>query len=220
MAKSIKPLLLHTMDKSWRPNPLKVAILLEALQIPYSAKQWISGVTENAVEGSEFKRLNPHGRTPVLEDPNTGVLVWESGAVLEYVLRTYGQGSMLGPESAPQSQADFDQWNHHVLTTLAPAIGEMAFFKQENNSQAVEHFQAVVHASLDNFNTRLRQKGQFLMGNHFTALDMNAFPWLNILPLLDVSFALHPDVERWLKTCQNETVISEAIKTIEAGQKA
>jgi glutathione S-transferase len=219
MAKDIKPLLLHTMDLSWRPNPLKVAILLEALQIPYSAKQWISGQTDNGVEGSIFKELNPHGRTPVLEDPNTSITVWESGAVLEYVLRTYGADSAFGPGSSPQSQADFDQWNHHVLTTLAPAIGEMGFFRQQDNSQAVKHFQAAVYASVDALNTRLKEKGKFLMGEHFTVLDMNAFPWLGLMPLLGLSTASYPEVERWLRLCQAETVIESAMKKIEAGQK-
>jgi len=219
MAKEIKPLLLHTMDLSWRPNPLKVAILLEALEIPYNAKQWISGQTDNAVEGSKFKELNPHGRTPVLEDPNTGVSVWESGAVLEYVLRTYGQNSTFGAEPYPSSQADFEQWNQHVLTTLAPAMGEINFFKKNDNPKAVDHFVGIAYASLDALNTRLKQKGKFMMGNNFTALDMNAFPWVNIASLLGLSTALYPEVERWLKDCQDETVINKAMKTIEAGEK-
>jgi len=63
------------MTVSCRPNPLKVAIPLKALQIQCTTKQWISGPTDNAVEDSVFGELNPHGRTYVLEDPNTSVRV-------------------------------------------------------------------------------------------------------------------------------------------------
>lgn len=55
------------------PNPYKVCIILEALKLPYKT---------NLLEFSEVKqesyiKLNPNGRLPTLQDPNTGVTLFE-----------------------------------------------------------------------------------------------------------------------------------------------
>lgn len=216
---AIKPLRLHTMDLAWRPNPLKAAILLEALGVPYTVKQWYSGSTINAVEGPVFSQLNPHGRTPVIEDQNTDAVVWESGAVLEYILRKYDVENTFGPQPTDQARAEFDSWNHHILTTLAPAMTELNYFKQQSNTDAVQHFEDVVKRSLSALNTLVQSKSQYLAGNHFTALDMNAFPWINIATMLGLSLVAYPGLEQWLRSCQKEKSIENAMKKIEDGEK-
>ena len=63
------------------PNPYKVCIILEALKLPYKT---------NLLEFSEVKqeshiKLNPNGRLPTLQDPNTNVTLFEvSTLVLSY----------------------------------------------------------------------------------------------------------------------------------------
>jgi glutathione S-transferase len=68
---SLRPLTLHA--HSTGPNPYKVAILLEALNIAYTVKLWDFSSTSAGVKGPEFTAINPNGRVPALEDPNTGV---------------------------------------------------------------------------------------------------------------------------------------------------
>jgi glutathione S-transferase len=34
---------------------------------------------------------------PALEDPNTGVVSWESGACMNYLRRVYDKSNLLGP---------------------------------------------------------------------------------------------------------------------------
>lgn len=55
------------------PNPWKVIIILKELDIPY---------THRIVEIADVKKppltdINPNGRVPAIEDPNTGVTLWE-----------------------------------------------------------------------------------------------------------------------------------------------
>lgn len=33
--------------------------------------------------------INPNGRLPSLDDPNTGIKLFESGAIIEYLIDTY-----------------------------------------------------------------------------------------------------------------------------------
>src|SRR5690349_17860932 len=61
---SIKPLTLHAHHTG--PNPFKVAILLEALNIPYNVKLWQFGEGSNGLKGPNFLAINPNGRVPAL----------------------------------------------------------------------------------------------------------------------------------------------------------
>lgn len=49
--------------------------MLEELGIPYENKFW----EFDQLKTPEFEKLNPNGRTPALEDPNTGITLWEVG---------------------------------------------------------------------------------------------------------------------------------------------
>jgi len=72
------------------PNPWKVAIILEELSLPYETKVW---ATDDQKKSEFTTKLNPNGFTPVLEDPNTNVILWEVG----YLLWTLIPVSTLSP---------------------------------------------------------------------------------------------------------------------------
>ena len=73
------------------PNPWKVAIILNELQIPYDTELMDFG----DLKKEPFESINPNGRVPAIEDPNTGYKVWESGAIIEYLLETYDKTGSL-----------------------------------------------------------------------------------------------------------------------------
>lgn len=130
-----KPLILHAHATG--PNPIKVAIALELLKLPYEVKSWEFGDDpKKGVKGETFLKINENGRVPALEDPNTGVVSWESGAILNYIRRQYdASGTKLGPRSAdggkPSAQdiVDFEKWEYFLLTTLGPMTGQTNWYR-------------------------------------------------------------------------------------------
>ena len=215
----MKPLLLHTMDLAWRPNPLKVAILLDQLEIPYSCKQWFTGTEKNGVSGPILTKLNPFGATPVLEDPNTGIIVWESGAVLNYVIRTYGEDSKLGPGKDARSIAEFEQWNEALLTGLGPIMPERLWALLSNNTAAVQHFEVKIYAFLSIVNTRLQHR-KYVMGDTFTVVDINYFAWVTLMePIAKLDLSPYPELKAWAERCEKEPGVGKAYKSIDRGVK-
>lgn len=118
---SLKPLTLHAHATG--PNPYKVAIALEVLDLPYVVKLWDFGDdSEKGVKGAKFLAINENGRVPALEDPNTGVVAWESQACLNYLERVYDKRHVLGmpDEASEQEKVDYDKWNAFLISTLGP----------------------------------------------------------------------------------------------------
>jgi len=68
---SLKPLVLYSNGPS--PNPVKVAIVLEELGLEYEART----TPYETIKAEPFISLNPNGRLPALEDPNTGITLFE-----------------------------------------------------------------------------------------------------------------------------------------------
>ena len=56
--------------------------MLEALNVPYEHKI----LNSKEVKAPDFEQINPNGRVPALQDPNTGITIWEVRPA-EYELR-------------------------------------------------------------------------------------------------------------------------------------
>lgn len=129
MADHIKPILLHAQGSC--PNPIKVAITLEALHFPYKVKQWDSGDdAEKGVKGTKFLKISENGRAPAIEDPNTGVVAWESGACMNYIRRVYDKGNLIGPSGdLAQDLVEFEKWEYFLLSALGPMTEQAIWFR-------------------------------------------------------------------------------------------
>ncbi len=52
----------------------------------------------------EFRRLNPHGKVPVLADGE--VVIWESHTILRYLAARYGSGTLWREDAAERTHLD------------------------------------------------------------------------------------------------------------------
>jgi glutathione S-transferase len=80
---AIKPI--HLYSHAGGPNPWKVVIILEELSIPFTTEF----VDFKEIHTPKFEQYNPNGRVPIITDPNTGITLWESGAIINYLIQTY-----------------------------------------------------------------------------------------------------------------------------------
>ncbi|HEY1722648.1 MAG TPA: glutathione S-transferase [Magnetospirillaceae bacterium] len=86
----------------------RILWLLEELRIPYEVVKYQRD-PQTRLAPPELKGPHPLGKAPVIEDD--GRIVAESGAVIEYVLRKYGNGR-LAPDPALPAYIDYLQWMH------------------------------------------------------------------------------------------------------------
>jgi len=97
-------------------NVQKVVVCANELGIAYERID--AGGKFGVVNTPEYRRLNPNGLVPVIEDG--GFVLWESNAIVRYLARVHGAGT-LWPDDAREG-ADADRWMDWQATAVTPAM--------------------------------------------------------------------------------------------------
>src|SRR3954464_9601761 len=91
----------HSFQRERRGNPMltlhhlndsrsqRILWLLEELGTPYEIKRYQRNA-ETRLAPPELAKIHPLGKSPVI--PDGGTTIAESGAVVDYIIRHYGQG--------------------------------------------------------------------------------------------------------------------------------
>lgn len=99
------------------PNPPKVAMILSLLSLPYDPIPL--PITE--VKNPKYTtHINPNGRIPAIQDPNTCVTLWESGAIVEYLIETYDKERKLSFEPGSRESFEAKQWLFFQVSGQGP----------------------------------------------------------------------------------------------------
>ncbi|EFC55197.1 glutathione S-transferase family protein [Enterobacter cancerogenus] len=95
----------------------RVIWALEELSLPYEIVHYQREKTMLAPES--LKKVHPLGKSPVLEDD--GLILAESGAILEYLQETYDADSRLKPQDAAD-KVQYRFWLHYAEGSLMPLL--------------------------------------------------------------------------------------------------
>lgn len=106
----------------YAPNTRAVRIvwLCEELGLSYELEPFTLG--DPRMRAPEYLQVHPMGRVPVLEDGE--IRIFESGAIVEYVLAKYGDGRLVPDQSTP-AFADYLQWLHYAEGMLMPPVNTL-----------------------------------------------------------------------------------------------
>ncbi|KAL5589259.1 hypothetical protein FOVSG1_011126 [Fusarium oxysporum f. sp. vasinfectum] len=211
MSSQLKPLVLWGGVDG--PNPPKVAIVLEELQIPWEAKY----LPLSEVKKPEYVAINPNGRLPALEDPNTGITVWESGAILEYLVMEYDKEQQL---SFPLATAEFyhcQQWLMFQVSGQGPYYGQVYFFKHyhsEKVESVIDRFAKEVRRVSAVLDTHLANH-EYLVGEKFTYADVAWIPWQVVAGSLvgeELDLAKEfPNLQAWLDRLTSRPAVKKVL---------
>jgi glutathione S-transferase len=87
----------------------RILWLLEELGLPYEIRHYKR--METRLAPPELKAIHPLGKSPVITDG--GRTVFESGAIIDYVIRRHG-GGRLQPDPATPAYDDYQMWMHYA----------------------------------------------------------------------------------------------------------
>lgn len=90
---------------------------LEELGLPYEIVHYQR--EKNMLAPEALKKVHPLGKSPVIED--NGLILAESGAILEYLQETYDAESRLKPLD-PAHKVQYRFWLHYAEGSLMPLL--------------------------------------------------------------------------------------------------
>lgn len=95
-------------------------MLLRHLNIAFD----ITLIEVNKLKSWPYTNVNPNGRVPSIEDPNTNITLWESGAIIQYLVEKYDTSRSISftPGSAAAHHAN--QWLFFQVSGQGPYMGQ------------------------------------------------------------------------------------------------
>jgi len=150
---------------------MRVIWLCEELEQPYEVIP--IDFSKEYRDTPEWRKLNPVGKVPAMTDGDFSM--FESGAMLQYILERYGQGR-LQPVPGSKESALYLQWCWFAEATFARPLGDIAqhtIIKPENERIPAVVTDATVRAvtCLEALENVLKSQ-PYLLANTFTAADI------------------------------------------------
>ncbi len=176
------------------PNGRKVSILLEELGIDYSVHSIDIGKDEQ--HAPEFLKVSPNNKIPAIVDHDTGVSLFESGAIMVHLAES--SGKFLPTDTAPR--AEVMQWLMWQMGGFGPMLGQAHFFlrfKKRLSQPAEDRFAAETQRLYGVLDRHLA--GRDWMGSDYSIADMATFPWVARHEWHTVDLTEFPDVLRWYR---------------------
>lgn len=97
-------------------NVQKVLWCCGEIDLPYDRID--AGMAFGRNTEADYLAMNPNGRVPTLNDGD--FTLWESNAIMRYLVLQYGQASTLYPTD-PKLRGGVERWLDWTLSTLQPA---------------------------------------------------------------------------------------------------
>lgn len=155
------------------PNPHKVAIALEELQLPY--RSVVVDIHQGEQFQPEFLRVNPNAKVPVIHDDETDITVYESNAILLYLAEKAGRYMPTGGA---------ERWEAIQLLFLqAACVGPMwgqrahfSLFAPEKLSYAIGRYEKESQR-LNQVLEALLKDREYFLASGYSIVDMAIFGW-------------------------------------------
>ncbi|XP_017026529.1 glutathione S-transferase D6-like isoform X2 [Drosophila kikkawai] len=145
--------------------------------------------------------LNSINRTvPTLVD--NGFVVWETRAIVVYLVEKYGKpDSSLYPKD-PQIRAVINQRMYFDMGTLYDAFDKYYFYILRNGKEETEENLEKLNAAFKLLNTFL--EGQdYVAGSQMSVADFVIFATVLVIRVVDFDLKEFPNVDRWFTNVQN-----------------
>ena len=98
---------LHHLNDS---RSQRILWLLEELGTPYEIR-FYQRDARTRLSPPELEAIHPLGKSPVITDGDLKIA--ESGAIVDYIIRTYGNGKMMPKAGTPQYE-NYNEWLHYA----------------------------------------------------------------------------------------------------------
>jgi GST-like protein len=174
------------------PNGRKISIALEEMGLPYNVITINIGKDEQFAPN--FLAISPNNKIPAIIDQDTGLSLFESGAILMYLADKTGK---FWAQKAPEKWR-VTEWLMWQMGGIGPMLGQVHHFSRYNPGKAPyaeERYLKEAHRLYGVLDKRLGES-EYLAGEYSIA-DIATFPWIARHEWQTIDLNRYPNVKRW-----------------------
>ena len=174
------------------PNGRKVSIMLEELELPYTAHAINIGKDEQF--SGEFLKISPNNKIPAIVDQDNGLALMESGAILLYLARKAGKLLPTDDEAYWHTM----EWLMWQMGGVGPMFGQAHHFVRYNagkSEYAEQRYLAEAKRLYGVLDKQLEGRS-YLVGDYSVA-DIAIWPWVSRYEWQTINLDEYPNVKRW-----------------------
>jgi glutathione S-transferase len=205
-------IILHHLNNS---RSQRILWLLEELGVPYEIKRYTRDRTTMLAPAS-LKAVHPLGKSPVITDGTR--VVAESGAIIEYLVNTYGHGR-LKPAASSEDLYQYQYWLHYAEGSAMPPLLLKLVFNKIQSSKMPFFAKPIVHAVVKKTNAQFIDP-QIKLHLTYMESELAQRPWFagDALTAADIqmSFPLEAAASRGGLNAQHYPKLAAFLATIQA----
>jgi glutathione S-transferase len=195
----------HHLDHS---RSLRILWLLEELGLPYELVEHRRDPATRLAPPS-LEAVHPLGKAPLVVDD--GRILFESGAIIDYLIRHYGEGRLAPPPESAEYD-DYQMWLHYaegsamlpmMLNLYTSRLGEGAApLRGRIDSELARHL-GFVEQSLAG--------RDYLVGDGLTGADIQ-FGFVAEMLAMTGQANAYPNIAAWLARLQERPAYQRAVE--------
>ena len=184
------------------PNGKKISIMLEEIGFDYKVTK--IDLSKDEQFNSEFIKISPFSKIPVIIDHKNNEKIFESGAILIYLAECSGK------LYEKRYRNKINQWLMVQMGYVGPMLGQHHQFHHYNPGKskfAEDRYFTISKNIYKALDTRLSESN-YLASDEYSIADIATFPWIARHNWHDIGLEKFKNLENWYtKISKREAVI-------------
>ena len=188
------------------PNGKKISIMLE--EISYEYKVINIDHSKGDQFKTEFKKISPLSKIPVIIDQGNNKNIFESGAILMYLAEQSGKFY------DTKDRLEINQWLMAQMGYVGPMLGQHHQFHHYNPGKSQfgeERYFKISKRIYEELDERL-SKSRFLACENYTIADIGTFPWIARHEWHDIGLKNYKNLTKWYVEISEREAVKKGFK--------
>ena len=177
--------------------------MLEEIGYEYEVKK--IDLDKDEQFNSEFKKISPFSKIPVIIDHKTNQTVFESGAILIYLAEQSGKFYQ------EKNRLEINQWLMAQMGYVGPMLGQHHQFHHYNPGKSKfgeDRYFKIAKRIYTELDERLCNY-KFLSGDDYTIADIGTFPWIARHEWHDIGLKNFKNLTRWYEDISKRDAVKK-----------
>ena len=195
------------------PNGKKITIMLE--EIGFDFKVSNIDLSKGEQFNSEFKKISPFSKIPVIIDHSNKQSIFESGAILIYL------GEKSNKFYDIKERNIINQWLMGQMGYIGPMLGQHHQFHHYNSGKSKfgeDRYFKIAKRIYKELDERLLVS-KYLAGKNYTIADIATWPWIARHNWHDIGLKDYKNLTRWYLDIANREAVIKGYDILKKGSQ-